>query len=90
MKKARRHIMIAALMVVSMTFLSCQEDESGFVPGSSVSRPDKDDVEDNKGVLTFITDTIAVPKTHWNGNSIVWSKGDMISIGYILNDKWSD
>ena len=71
MNNAHRCTMIAALMVVSMTFISCQEDESGFVPGSSVSRPDKDQTTEDTGVLTFMTDTIAVPKTHWNGQSIV-------------------
>ena len=90
MKNIYRYAMISALMVASVFVLSCQTDEPGFVPGASVSRPDKDQTTEDKGVLTFVTDTIAVPKTHWNGNSIVWSKGDIISIGYILNDKWSD
>ena len=90
MNNAHRCTMIAALMVASIFSLSCQTDEPGFVPGSSVSRPDKDQTTEDKGVLTFVTDTIVVPKTHWNGQSIVWSKGDVISIGYILNDKWSD
>ena len=81
--------MIAAFMVAATTFLSCQKAEPEFVPGSAASRPDVGDVTDSKGLLTFVADSISLSKTHWNVQSILWSKGDMISIGYNLNNKWS-
>ena len=38
--------------------------------------------------IDFASDT-PVTKTEWNGSTIVWSKGDCMSMAYMLDGKWS-
>ena len=78
--------MVAAFVVAASAFISCQKAEPEFLPGSAASRPG---ITGDEGILTFVSDSIALSKTYWTGQSIMWSKGDVISIGYNLNNKWS-
>ena len=79
---------IVAVMIMT-AFVSCQQEEPAFTPGSSTSRPSGQPEQNPEGIVIFTTDTIVVPKTHWTGSSIVWSNGDKIAMGYCQNQKWS-
>lgn len=80
---------IAVSLLSIINFVSCQQDELVDKPGSSEEQGNNPSVSTD-GVVIFTTDTIVVPKTHWTGSTIVWSKDDKISMGYSLNGGWSD
>lgn len=83
----------AAVVIAMSVFISCQQEVDEFSDLSdqagTSSGPERDGSADGV-TLTFVNDTSDVTRTHWDGNTILWSAGDRISVGYVLGGKWSD
>ena len=69
---------IAVTAAASLSF-SCHREE--FAPETDAP----DGIE-----LTFGSDSAIVTKTEWDGETIQWSAGDKISVGYTVSGVWSD
>ena len=77
MKRIISNVMLVA--AAATAFFSCQKQE--------VVVPETEQVS----CLTFTSEKPAFAdetKTEWNGNSIVWSEGDKISVAYTVADEW--
>ena len=79
MKKIFSKVMLVA--AAAMAFFACQKPE--------VIEPETS----HEVMLTFSSEKPEFndeTKTEWNGETILWSKGDKISIAYTVNGTWQD
>ena len=59
--------------VIAAALLSCQKQETEDISGS---------------VLTVSSDSGLPVRTQWNGQTIVWSEGDAVTLAYRHADGW--
>ncbi len=70
----------AVTFAVAAAFVSCQVEE--------LSGPDHDRETLTGAVLTFTDAAQASTKTEWNGYTVFWSAGDVISMTYCQEGEW--